>query len=138
DAVQAELRAAAQRAILKVGSAKTMAVTTPVRAALRAVHPASLAALKGVPGIDYADDKVSFTAPDFGAAYDGLIALTNVATGPYLQVMFEAVRKRRDGEQLWDVMSDALLERWFDNESGRYTLPSPPPTAAGKKYHGAN
>jgi hypothetical protein len=113
-------------------------VTTPVRAALRAVHPASLAALKGVPGIEYADEKVSFTAPDFGVAYDGLIALINVATGPCLRVMFEAVRKRPDGEQLSDVMSDALLDRWFDYESGRYTPPSPPPPPAGKKYHGAN
>src|SRR5690242_3889531 len=71
DSVHAEMREKAARAVKNLARAKVMTMTTPVQAGLHAVPPASLASLEGVPGIAYANQTVTFTAPDFKTAYDG-------------------------------------------------------------------
>lgn len=136
--VHAEMRAAAKRALEKRNQAKVMTLGSPVRAALRAVQPASLEPMKGVPGINYRDNMVDFEAKDFGAAYDGLVALINVARQSYPQVMAEMIRARPDGPRMMLEYADRLFRRWEDVESGRWTAPAPPAPAVGKKYHGAN
>jgi D-amino peptidase len=139
DEVHAELRAAAQRAVENLSSAYAMRLTTPVHAALRAVPPASLGVLRGVPGIDYEDSTVRFTAPDFEAAYDGLIALVGVARTGYTSLLQDAVRDHPDGAAIARENRQRLLARWFDVESGRW---APPAAAAAtprtRQYHGAN
>jgi hypothetical protein len=136
--VHLEMRASATHAVERIGQAKVLTLTTPVRAALRAVPPASLEPLKGVPGIQYQDQTVEFTAADFGAAYDGIVALIGVATRAYPGVLTETIRGRPDGEALLKEYGDRLFARWMDVESGRWTPPSPPTPVAGRKYHGAN
>ncbi len=136
--VHAEMRAAAKRAIEKRNQAKAMTLGSPVRAALRAVAPASLESMQGVPGINYRDNMVEFEAKDFGAAYDGLVALINVARQSYPSVLTEMIRARPDGQKLLLEYSDRLFQRWMDVESGRWSAPAPSAPAAGRKYHGAN
>jgi D-amino peptidase len=136
--VHAEMRAAAERAVRNRDRARAMAVATPVRAALRAVPPADLSILRDVPGIRYADQQVEFTAPDFGAAYDGLVALIGVARHSYPQVLLEMLRARPDGQALLGEYSDRLFQRWMDVESGRWTPPPPRAPEPGRRYHGAN
>lgn len=140
DEVHAELRAAAQRAVENLPAARAMRLTTPIRAALRAVPPASLAVLRDVPGIDYEDETVRFTAADFDEAYDGLIGLVTAARSGYATLLQEAVRAHPAGA---DIMADnraRLLARWYDVESGRWTPPLPPQAqqGAGRRHHGAN
>lgn len=138
--VHAEMRSRARRAVERLrspeaGGLKAMRLREPVQAAVRVVPPASLAVLRNVPGIRYADEQVSFDAADYQAAYDGMVALTNVATRAYPSLLTELVRERY-GEQALTDYGEALSNRWFDVESGRW---NPPPSvpAAPRKYHGA-
>lgn len=135
DAVHAEMRDKAARAVRNIAKAKVMTLTTPLRAGLHAVPPASLASLNGVPGIAYKDQTVTFTAPDFRAAYDGVIALVGAARASYPQVLQETVRKQLDGQKIMADYSDALFIRWMDYESGRWQPPTAPPRSA-KTFHG--
>src|SRR3954470_15771356 len=99
DAVHAEMREKAARAVRNLSKAKVLTLATPMRAGLHAVPPASLAFLKGLPGINYANETVTFTAPDFGAAYEGVIALVGAARASYAQVLQETVRAHPDGPE---------------------------------------
>jgi D-amino peptidase len=135
DVVHAEMRTKAARAVGNIANAKVMKLATPLRAGLHAVPPASLAPLKGIPGISYADQAVTFIAPDFRAAYDGVLALVSAARPAYLQVLREIVAQLPDGKKILADYSDALFMRWMDYESGRW---QPPPVSPvrGKTFHG--
>lgn len=136
DEVRAALRSGAQRAMERRGEMRAMTLAEPVTAALRAVPPARLSMLRGVPGIDYDDERVTFTAPDFEAAYDGVIVLIGVARLGYASVLDETIRARDDGQAILDLNADRLFDRWLDVESGRWTAPAPSPPAP-RKHHGA-
>ena len=135
DEVHAEMREKAARAVRDIGKAKIMTLATPMRVGLHAVPPASLASLKGIPGITYDNETVTFTAPDFRAAYDGVIALVGAARAGYPQVLQETVRKLPDGQKVMADYSDALFMRWMDYESGRWQPPAPAPRT-NKTFHG--
>ncbi len=137
DEVRAELEVAAKRAIEKRDQAKVMKIEGPIRAALRAVPPASLQVLEGVPGIDYKDESVTFVAKNFQEAYDGLIELIGVATTNYSRVLVENLRSIPEGSKLLSEYNDQLVGRWLDFESGRWTPPVPEPAPEGQRYHGA-
>ena len=135
EVVHAEMRERAARAVRNLSKAKVLTIKTPLRAGLHAVPPASLAPLKGIPGITYADQTVTFTAPDFRAAYDGVIALVGAARSSYSQVLQETIRKHPDGAKVMAEYSDALFMRWMDFESGRWQPPATPPRTP-KTFHG--
>ena len=135
DSVHAEMREKAARAVRNISDAQIMTLATPMRAGLHAVPPASLESLKGVPGITYADQTVTFTAPDFRAAYDGVIGLVTAARPAYLGVLRETVGKLPNGQKIMADYSDALFMRWMDYESGRWQ-PPPPTTQGSKSNHG--
>jgi D-amino peptidase len=137
DQVRAELEAGASRAIAKRGEAKVMKIQGPIQATLRAVPPASLQVLEGVPGIDYKDETVTFVAKDFQAAYDGLIELIGVATTNYSRLLVDSLRATPEGSSLLTEYNDKLVGRWLDFESDRWTPPAPEPPAEGQRYHGA-
>jgi D-amino peptidase len=139
DEARAELRTRARRAVerFRAGQAQVMTLSSPVRAAVRVRPPASLGVLRGVPGVSYADERVDFTAPDFGAAYDGMIALVGVATTAYPRVLQETLARSPEGRAAIAAYSDSLFMRWLDFESGRWTPPPPGAGPAGRRYHGA-
>jgi D-aminopeptidase len=137
DEVRAELEAKAQSAIQKRGEARVMKIEGPIKATLRAVPPASLQVLEGVPGIDYQDESVSFVAKDFQQAYDGLIELIGVATTNYSRVLVENLRASPEGSKFLEEYNDRLVGRWLDYESGRWSPPPPEPPPEGQRYHGA-
>ena len=135
DEVHAEMREKAARAVRNISKAKIMTLATPMKAGLHAVPPASLASLKDLPGITYADQTVTFTAKDYRAAYDGVIALVGAARGSYPDVLRETVAKLPDGKKILADYSDALFMRWMDYESGRWQ-PAPPTPRGNKTFHG--
>ena len=135
--VRAELEAAAKRAIEKRGEAKVMKTQGPITATIRAVPPASLQVLEGVPGVDYKDESVTFVAKDFQEAYDGLIELIGVATTNYSRLLVENLRSSPEGSKFLSEYNDQLVGRWLDFESGRWTPPAPEPPPEGQQYHGA-
>jgi D-amino peptidase len=137
----AEMRVKAKRAAERLrlpdaGGLRAMRLREPVQAAVRVVPPASLAVLRNVPGVRYADEQVSFEAADYQAAYDGMVALTNVASRAYPSILAEVVRGRPGGEDALTGYAEALTMRWLDVESGRWSPPPAVPTAP-RKYHGA-
>jgi D-aminopeptidase len=135
DEVYAELRAGAEEALRNRSEARVMKIGTPVKAALRVVPPASLDMLDGVPGIDLHDGMVEFQAADFGEAYDGIIALMGVATAGYNSVLMMHVAERYPDAA--SGFTPALVTRWLDVESGRWTPPDPPEPDPTRRYHGA-
>ena len=135
DSVHAEMKERAGRAVRNLAKAKVMKVTEPLEAGLHAVPPASLASLQGIPGITYANETVTFKAPNYRAAYDGVLGLVRAATAGYSGVLVENVRKLPDGKQIMANYSDSLFMRWMDYESGRWKPPAPPP-ATNKTFHG--
>ena len=136
DQVHAEMREKAAKAVRNIAKAKTMTVATPMQAGLHAVPPASLQSLQGIPGITYANETVTFTAPDFRAAYDGVLALVRAARAGYSQVLVESVRRLPDGKQVMGAYQDSLFMRWMDYESGRWKPPVATGPASNKSFHG--
>ncbi len=139
DSVHAEMRAKAAESMRTIAEAKTITVKEPVQVGLRTVLPASLAPLRGVPGVTLAatGDRVDFVAKDFQEAYDGLTALIGVARLVYPTVQNEVIREHRDSVLIRRLQRERLMERWFDVESGRWSPPPPPPSQPGRKYYGA-
>ena len=136
DQVHAEMREKAAKAVKNLAKAKVLTVATPMQAGLHAVPPASLQSLQGIPGITYANETVTFTAPDFRAAYDGVIALVRAARAGYSQVLVESVRRLPEGKQVMAAYSDSLFMRWMDYESGRWKPPVASGPASNKSFHG--
>ncbi len=134
---RADLRGAAQRAVENLRAAKVMQVVAPIKATLRAVPPASLERLERFPGIDYADNSVTFVASDIADAYEGFQGIVRVATSGYYSVLFEQLRARQDMGEIWAAWTEALMARWFDVESGRWQPEEEEAEPAGeRKYHG--
>lgn len=133
---RAELRNRAMHAVQGLPRMRAVRLNGPVRAAVRAVPPASLTALEGLPGIDYEDNLVRFTAPDFRSAYDGWRALIRVAQEGYMPPFFETVEAHAEGQHLLDAASDRLDAIWLDYESGRWTAPESVQGDPGRRYHG--
>jgi len=137
DEVRRELQQGAKRAIENREDAKAMRVTEPVTTSLRVVPPSTLTMLEGVPGLDYSDNQVTFEAADYAAAVAGVEALMNVAQTAWSDLMFELVAAQPNGAELQKRWLEALVDRWFDYESGRWTPPPPPKPEPGRKYHGS-
>jgi len=131
-----ELKEKATEAVKKIGRATVMKLESPIKAALRVVPPASLERLKQVPGIDYKDNTVTFTAENFAKTYDGVIALIGVATSGYASVTTEVINQQPNGKDLSLLIRDGLMMRWLDYESGRWK-PEPIVTPPPRKYYGA-
>jgi D-aminopeptidase len=134
--VHQEMISKASKAVSNIPKAKRMKLTEPMKAGLRVVPPASVDRLKNFPGIEYQDDRVFFTAENFAKAYDGVIAMINVATTGYFSVNNEVIQLQPNGKELQLQMGDARMQRWLDYESGRWK-PEPVATPLPRKYHGA-
>ncbi len=151
---RADLRAGARRAVENLEDAGSTRPTSPLRASLHAVPPASLRFLDGIPGLEpgddllrcrdlpedpgnsrvslrclaapaYRDDSYSFSTNDLREAYDGLVALVGLARLGYQSLLPEVVAARPDGGDVLEAYGVALRQRWFDQESGRYERPAP-------------
>jgi D-amino peptidase len=133
-----EMRARAQKAMenLRAGRAKAMRVALPVRAAIHTVHPADISVLEGVPVINYSDNRVTFETAELNGAYRGLVKLVGIATRSYSRLLGEELRSRKEGAAINAAYGDRLMQRWFDVESGRWTVPSPRAPQPGTKFHG--
>jgi hypothetical protein len=114
-----------------------MRVAEPLVATIRAVPPASLRRLAGVPGVrfDGETNSVTFEAATLREAYDGLEALVRVATTEYPGVLWEVLRSRGLGDEMSDAYNHALMLRWLDVESRRWSPPASQVNAA-RQYHG--
>jgi len=125
--VRDELRAGAKRALERRDQARAIQVGLPLRAAVHAVRPASLAVLEGVPGVEYEDETVSFTAASFEEANVTLGAVIKVATLNYYRLFPELIQGQPGRDKLSTAFRKGLHEHWLDVESGRWPPPQPEP-----------
>lgn len=136
DEARADLQEGARQAMERRDQARVMRLGEPVEAAVRAVPPADLGVLDGVPGLRYTDGRVDFEAADFREAYDGATTLVNVARTGYEAVLVETVRSHPDGAELMRTYSDNLFARWLDIESGRWEAPPSPEPRDNLRHFG--
>ncbi len=134
--VHKKMREKAEKAVKNLKKSKAVRFTTPIKAQLHAVHPASLTRLNGVPGINYADDTVTFEVADYQAAYDGIEALINIATVGYTGILYEVIRKQDNGSEIFQNFRNTLIERWGDVESGRWKKPGSRQSRGGNNNFG--
>ena len=136
DEARADMRDAAKRAIENLANAKVMRVITPVRATVRAVPPASLKLLEGVPGIDYGENSATFVAGSMRQVYDGFVALVGVATRNYVSLLYANLREHPNGPEILSAYRDSLEWRWFDFESERWQPDTDQTPDTPRKGHG--
>jgi D-amino peptidase len=138
DEAHADLSAAAARAVANLDNAQVMQAQLPVMGTLRAVPPASLASLAGVPNVGYDVDSnsVTFEAETLREMYDGLVALVTVARAGYSSVLAEQIDALGHAGEVGPAYRDALFTRWLDFESGRWTAPGPSTAGELQRGHG--
>ncbi len=138
DEAHADLTAAAERAIMNLDGAQVMQAQLPVHGTLRAVRPASLASLAGVPNIGYDADSnsVTFEAENLREMYDGLVALVAVARAGYTGVLAEQIGALGHAGEINPAYRNALFTRWLDVESGRWTPPEASAAGTLQRGHG--
>lgn len=135
---RADLTAHARTAVenLRAGRAQSMQVSMPLSAGLKAVPPASLSGLEGIPGIAYADSTFTFSADSLRHAYDVLVKLVGLAGGGYMRYAQRAIQSSPAAPAIMKAFGASLERTWFDYESGRWTPPAPRAPETGRKYHG--
>lgn len=139
DVVRREMREGAATAVRELAKAKPLRVSTPVHAALRAVPPADLSALRDVPGVNYVDGEVRFDAPNLEAAGRGLSALREIAVemgeGP---IMDEILKSMPNWSEIHHSMEAGFWQRWIELETERAKKTAAPlqqnPSAASVKH----
>ncbi len=138
DEARRELREKARVAIEELASARSMRVSKPIVAGVRAVPPASLAMLERIPGMNYGDDAYAFSTDDLRTAYSGMMALVRLSRLGYVGLLEDAVREHEDGDRIWARYRGAVDRVWFDQESGRLeeTGPDDAAPAGPRQYHG--
>jgi D-aminopeptidase len=137
--VHEEMRAGAMRAVQNISKAKAVILTEPIKARLRAVPPADLSLFENIPGIEYSDQSVTFTAADFMEAYEGMRGLMSAAQSGYFQLMFSVLFQSESGQEVFSNFKKEFFSLWADVESGRWKPPSPAerPASSKKKYFGS-
>jgi D-amino peptidase len=118
DSVHSEMRKAAEQAVKNLDNAKAVRLTTPITATFGAKAPADLSILENVPGINYHDESVTFTASDFAEAYKGMRGLLAVAQSGYYDIAANMLFSETDG---FKRFKEAVLDTW--RASASTTLP---------------
>ena len=135
---RADLTAKAKLAVenLKAGKTQVMKAPAPLRVGLRAVPPADISALDGIPGIAYADSTATVTVDSLKAGYDVLTRMVGIATSGYSSQLMGILASRPDARQIMGAFRDRIGQTWFDYESGRWKAPPAQAPDTGRKYHG--
>jgi D-amino peptidase len=137
DEVHQEMSEAAKRAVANIASSKVTHLTLPIKAQLRAVYPARLDHLEGIPGINYKDQTVTFTAENFQDAYDGITAFIGLATRGYVRLLFGVIDNHENAGKIFTEYGEKIDATWVEVESGLWKPPSKPEKKDTKrKYFG--
>ena len=115
--VHNEIRDAAKIALENLTKAKTIKLKIPIKAALRAIPPADLSLLKGVPGVHYHNNTVTFIAKNFRDAFNGMYTVMNVATKNYSSLLRNIVHQHENADKIMDQYRNNLFNLWLKTES---------------------
>jgi D-amino peptidase len=139
DDVHAEMKAKAKKAVENLSMAKAVRFTSPIIAQLQVFYPADLSVLENVPGIDYQNNTVTFTAENYREAYDGILAFIGVAGSGLSNIMNEYIASREDARYIRTGYWQFLINRLVDFWAGRWSPPSQTEKKEeGEKYFGVH
>jgi D-amino peptidase len=119
DRVHADLRAAALRSVQNLAHARVATLTAPITIVVGSVPPGDLSILKGIPGVNYQNNRVTFSAPKLDPeGAEAMINVTGIAQQyGHLKTLEEFVHKRPDGEAIMREAGDLYVTRWLDYET---------------------
>ena len=115
--VHSEMRLAAKRSIENLISAKYTKLTEPITARLRVESPADLSILTRVPGLSYENNSVTFHAPNFIEAYNGMRGLLDVAQSGYYNIAAELYLSQ-SGDSFMNF-KEAVFQTWQETVNNR-------------------
>lgn len=136
-AVHAAMRDKAKLAVTQLAKAKVMSARNPLQVTVRATAPASMAWLKGMPGLNYDNESVSFTSEGILAAYRGIRPIVTALSYSFASAERSAFNAQPNAAALRLEGRQELYRRWLAAESGE-PLPPPKAPAPDKEYHGFN
>lgn len=113
--VHAEMRERAARAVKNISRARVTVPVEPMEAKVRAYPPSDISWLADMPGIDYRDGTVTFTAATFEKAYKGMQTI-GIAGFAFSRELFEAVRAHPDGKSIENRSIAASTRAWAESE----------------------
>lgn len=118
--VHARMTSAAKRAVEKLPTAKVVKAITPVKMTVRAFPPADLSWLADMPGVQYRDQAVSFSAPDFQAAYRGMQPIGVAAYQAFFKTTQAALEAHPDAKKIEFRAVEDLMRVWRETETARH------------------
>ncbi|MBL8267046.1 serine hydrolase, partial [Steroidobacter sp.] len=134
-AVHAAMRDKAKLAVTQLSQAKVMSARNPLQVTVRAVPPASMTWLKGMPGLTYDNEAVSFTSDGILAAYRGIRPVVTALSYSFASAERSGFNALPNAKALRVEGMQELYRRWLAAESGEPPTPPKAP-AKDKEYHG--
>lgn len=117
--VRQELRDGARKAVIGLSKARSIKASRPLSVTVSAFPPANLSWLANMPGIQYRNQTVTFSAPDAASAYEGMQVLGTAAMYGYSDALYRAIQKHPDAKTIelhavaeWD-------DKWASSERER-------------------
>jgi len=135
-AVHREMRDEAKAAVENWRKARVISFTGPIRVAVRAVPPANMKWLEGMPGVQYANETVTFSAHNVVAAYRGVGPIVAALAFSFSDAENTAFERLPDAAALQHQGMVELYRRWFAAESSLAPPPAPAAKRSDEQYHG--
>lgn len=136
DTAHKAMVAKAAAAVRGLESAKVMKLHRATNVSVKAVPPADLSVLEGIPGIAYSDNAVTFRADNFHDAYRGAMPIIDVLGLSLRNPIFTALHTMPGGVEIMAEGQKQLVDNWMDAESGK--PPAPPSARPPRDVYGVH
>lgn len=133
--VHEAMRKQAKLAVQRLSSAVVMRPEGPLQIAVRAVAPANMRWLKAMPGVNYENETVSFTASDMADGYRRMRPIVTALSFSFADAELAPYNAQPNVDDLKFKGMEELYRRWFAAESG-HAVAAPAPSARKLEYHG--
>lgn len=117
--VHKALTASAKRSVQRLGSAKVLKLTLPTEVRVSAMKPWDMSWFSAIPGVNYRDNGVSFTAHTFPDAYRGIKALSSGTVFNYYDVLERAVHELPNAAAIELQLEREYKRMWLEAERSR-------------------
>jgi D-amino peptidase len=113
------LRAGAKRSVRRLAAAKVLKLRLPAEVRVSAIKPWDMSWLGRIPGVNYRDNGVTFTAQEFPDAYRGIKALSAGTVFNYYDVIEKAVHDLPDAAAIELQLEREYKRMWLEAERSR-------------------
>jgi D-amino peptidase len=110
------LTAGAKRSVQRLGTAKVLKLGLPAEIRVSAIKPWDMSWLGRIPGVNYRDNGVTFTAQSFPDAYRGIKALSAGTVFNYYDVMEKAVHELPNAAAIELQLEREYKRMWLEAE----------------------